>query len=248
MNKENLLLYFIIATVIPLFFLSCSKNSMPKQFPPKQPCPGIAEVEYGGEIYPTILIGEQCWMAKNLNIGKRIDHVIEARDNDTIEKYCYLNLEEYCDYYGGLYQWDELMQYSTIGEGQGICPDGWRIPSVTDYAQLYTYVEGYSGPLRKQYDCWYRIEPFENLQDTCNRNGGQTGFDLLPAGKTDLGYNSVKFEGLNWWAYLWMENKNYLFGNYNGISFYTASDEDVQNAFMSVRCIKNTETLKNLNQ
>jgi uncharacterized protein (TIGR02145 family) len=248
MKKANLIKQLITATVISMLFLACTKEYVPTKFPLKQTCPGIAEVEYGGEIYPTILIGEQCWMAKNLNIGKRIDHVVKATDNDTIEKYCYLNLEEYCNYYGGLYQWDELMQYSTKGEGQGICPEGWNLPSVKDYVQLYTYVEGYAEPLRKQYDCWYRIEPFENPQDTCNETGGQTGFNLLPAGKTDLGYFSVKFDGLNWYSYLWMENQNYLFVNRTGITFNATSSDDIQNAFMSVRCIKNDETLKNLNQ
>ncbi len=34
-------------------------------------------------------------------------------DNDTIEKYCYLNIPANCEKYGGLYKWDEMMKYET---------------------------------------------------------------------------------------------------------------------------------------
>jgi hypothetical protein len=66
---------------------------------------------YGGETYPTVLIGSQCWFQKNLNIGTRINGSTDQTDNSTIEKYCYSDLESNCTTYGGLYQWAETVQY-----------------------------------------------------------------------------------------------------------------------------------------
>lgn len=79
--------------------------------------------------YNTVKIGTQCWMAENLNIGTRIDGEFDQYNNGDIEKYCYNNVEDSCDTYGGLYQWDETMQYITVEGVQGICPTGWHIPS-----------------------------------------------------------------------------------------------------------------------
>ncbi len=85
-----------------------------------------------GKSYPTKLYGTQCWMIKNLNIGTKIDasgYNNFQSDNTIIEKYCNNNLESNCDEYGGMYQWNELMDYSTTEGTQGICPDGWHVPT-----------------------------------------------------------------------------------------------------------------------
>ncbi len=100
---------------------------------------GIAgTVTYEGKTYKTVKIGNQVWMAENLNVGKGIYTSHNQTNNGVIEKYCYDNLESNCDTYGGLYQWDEAMQYSTITlipSTQGICPPGWHIPT---YAEIQT--------------------------------------------------------------------------------------------------------------
>ena len=83
-----------------------------------------------GQQYPTILIGSQCWLAKNLNVGIKINNgSLSPSNNGIIEKYCYNNDTNYCNTYGGLYEWNEMMQYSLIESSQGICPCGWHIPS-----------------------------------------------------------------------------------------------------------------------
>lgn len=75
-----------------------------------------------GQTYNTVLIGTQCWMAENLNIGTMINGSSDQTDNATIEKYCYNNKTANCDTYGGLYQWTEMMQYVMTEGAQGICP------------------------------------------------------------------------------------------------------------------------------
>jgi uncharacterized protein (TIGR02145 family) len=99
-----------------------------------------------GKIYRTRLIGDQCWMKENLNVGTKINAPTYQTDNDLIEKYCYNNSESNCAIYGGLYQWDELMNYSTSSNSnpsgrQGICPYGWHIPSDAEWCQLETYLD-----------------------------------------------------------------------------------------------------------
>ncbi len=83
---------------------------------------------YEGETYKIVHVGTQCWMAENLNVGQRIDGDCEMEDNAVTEKYCYNDDENNCEEYGGLYSWDELMQYTSLENAQGICPEGWHIP------------------------------------------------------------------------------------------------------------------------
>ncbi len=90
---------------------------------------------YGGQTYATVLIGTQCWMAENLNIGGMISGSVEQVNNGTIEKYCYNNFPSMCGYLGGLYKYNEAMNYNS-SERQGICPDGWHIPSDEDWKYL----------------------------------------------------------------------------------------------------------------
>ena len=90
-----------------------------------------------GQEYSTVQIGSQCWMAENLNIGIMIPGANTMGNNEEIEKYCYNNDESNCDIYGGLYQWNEMMQYTTTPGVQGICPTGlaftdrWRVDNIS---------------------------------------------------------------------------------------------------------------------
>ena len=97
-------------------------------------------VNYEGENYNTIHIGTQCWFKENLNVGTMIDGIESQTNNSVIEKFCYDNLESNCSVYGGLYQWDEMMQYSTAGGVQGICPAGWHLPTDAGLTTLTTCV------------------------------------------------------------------------------------------------------------
>ncbi|MCQ2106047.1 MAG: hypothetical protein MJZ26_09665 [Fibrobacter sp.] len=87
-------------------------------------------------------------MAENLNIGEMVRGRKNQEDDSKIERYCYDNDTTYCDKYGGLYQWAEMMALPSrcntescadlIKENhQGICPDGWRLLTYND---MYTIV------------------------------------------------------------------------------------------------------------
>jgi uncharacterized protein (TIGR02145 family) len=130
-----------------------------------------------GQIYNTVLIGEQCWMKENLNVGTRINGSQEQMDNGIIEKYCHGDLESNCDAYGGLYQWNEMMQYITSEGAQGICPDGWHIPTDAEWTMLTDYLGGESVAGGKMKEA--------GLTHWASPNTGATnesGFTALPGG------------------------------------------------------------------
>jgi uncharacterized protein (TIGR02145 family) len=85
-------------------------------------------------------------MAQNLNIGTRINGAADQQNNGNLEKYCYNDLESNCDVYGGLYQWNEFMNYTSSSNSnpsgrQGICPNDWHIPSDAEWCQMEVYLD-----------------------------------------------------------------------------------------------------------
>lgn len=93
-----------------------------------------------GQTYTSILIGDQIWMAENLNVGLRIAGSSDQTDNSIVEKYAYMDNELACDTLGGLYQWKELMNYQYFESAQGICPDGWHVPSDNEWKKLELFL------------------------------------------------------------------------------------------------------------
>jgi len=95
------------------------------------PCPGMPTVTdpRNGKTYNTVQVSSQCWLRENIDIGTRLNVGQPQTDNSTIEKYCYNDDPNNCITYGGLYQWNEAMQYVTISGAKGICPNGWHIPT-----------------------------------------------------------------------------------------------------------------------
>jgi uncharacterized protein (TIGR02145 family) len=89
-----------------------------------------------GQEYKWVYIGTQFWMAENLNIGTRINGSLDQTDNGVIEKYCYNDNESNCSTYGGLYQWDEMMDYNSNEKVHGVCPVDWHIPSDSEWKTL----------------------------------------------------------------------------------------------------------------
>ena len=103
------------------------------------------------KVYPTVQIGSQCWLASNLNYGTVIISTQDQRDNCTWEKYCYSDNPVNCTTFGGLYQWDEIMQYDDTPGDQGFCPPGWHIPTENDWNTLFAVYtnNGFAGsPLK----------------------------------------------------------------------------------------------------
>jgi len=77
-----------------------------------------------------------------------IQGIQNQSNNGIIEKYCYNNDSNYCDIYGGLYQWHEAMAYETASSTKGICPEGWHIPSQEEFEILATTVNNNANALK----------------------------------------------------------------------------------------------------
>ncbi len=216
-----------------------------KSFTPLKPC-GILTVEYGGQTYNTVLIGDQCWLKENLNIGTRINGSQEMQNNSTIEKYCYDDNESNCNEYGGLYQWDEMMQYTTQEGTQGICPDGWHIPTDEEWKILEGNVDSQYGVGSSEWDeTGYRgYDAGYNLKSETGWNLGGNGedkynFTALPGGsRFSNGYFGYVGNTAYFWSsseynadYAWLRRLSY---DSNGV-YRTYSSRDYGR---SVRCLR----------
>lgn len=191
-------------------------------------CPGKASVDYEGGPYPTVQIGSQCWLAKNLNIGTIVAGTTIQANNATVEKYCYDDDTANCAIYGGLYQWDEAMQYDTTSGARGICPPGWHIPTLTEIQTLRNAV-GSDGNALKAIG-----------QGTDSGAGTNTsGFSaLLAGGRWD--WTGGGFSSIGGYAYFWNTLTSgmsadawilYDYDNFIGLNYFTKA-----NGF-SVRCL-----------
>jgi uncharacterized protein (TIGR02145 family) len=135
-----------------------------------------------GKTYTTVLIGTQCWFAQNLNVGTRINGLDEQTNNSIVEKYCYNDLESNCTVYGGLYQWNEMMQYVTPEGAKGICPTGWHLPTDDEWTILTTYLGGsnVAGGKMKEIGTSHWTSPNTGATNS-------SGFSALPGGNCVLG-------------------------------------------------------------
>ncbi len=218
------------------------------QFATNIPCPGTPTVEYEGQVYNTIQIFSQCWLKENLNVGTMISGVQSMEDNGTIEKYCYNNAPDSCAKYGGLYQWWEMMQYTTLQGAQGICPQGWHLPTDEEWKVL-------EGAVDSQFDMgdpgwdicwtWCGYDAGTNLKTTSGwyENGNGTdlfGFSGLPGGGRGTEFGLFLYVGDygHWWTtaessyyYAWSR----LVSNIQPTVFRYTFEKDYG---FSVRCLR----------
>ena len=150
---------------------------------------------HDSKTYNTVLIGAKCWMAQNLNVGNLVAGTLSQINNGIIEKYCYADNELNCNIYGGLYQWDELMQYVTTPGAQGLCPSGWHIPTDAEWTTLVTLLGGTTdaGATMKEAGTAHWLSP----------NAGATnanGFTALPGGYRNAAgsFTSLATNGYYW--------------------------------------------------
>ncbi len=189
-------------------------------------------VDSAGTSYPTVLIGTQCWMASNLNIGTRIAGTSNQTNNSTIEKYCYNNLDANCTTYGGLYQWNEAMQYVTTAGAQGICPVGWHIPTDAQQHILDDYLSP-SACDPNRVNLW-SCDP----AGTALKTGGSSGFNGLLAGNRGT---DGSFANLSTFAFFWSStvSGSNAWSRLLYSSYATVSRNEYDQAYgFSVRCLK----------
>src|SRR4030043_1823339 len=122
-----------------------------------------------GNIYQTVEIGDQLWMKENLRVTK-------TPQGSPISSYCYDDNTGYESIYGRLHPWDVMMNGSVIEMAQGICPDGWHVPSDGEWKTLEIFL----GMTQQEAD-------MENIWrgegvGTSLIKGGNWGYDELLSG------------------------------------------------------------------
>ena len=191
---------------------------------------------YDGQSYPTVQIGGQCWIAENLNIGTMINGNTNQTDNNILEKYCYDNNTANCNTYGGLYQWDEMMQYTTLESAQGVCPTGWHLPSQGEWITLTDALGGAA------FNAGSRMAGNAALWLSGGLVGdpqfGTSGLTVIPGGSGSYGFFQFQSEAANLWtsteSYSGFSNRLILHYTLNSVGL--GSSEKAYG--FSVRCIK----------
>jgi uncharacterized protein (TIGR02145 family) len=217
------------------------------QFAYNIPCIGLPWISYAGNTYHTVQIFNQCWLNRNLSVGSVISGSLEMKDNDTIEQYCYDDNVENCYAYGGLYQWDEMMNYNPQEGNQGICPDGWHIPTDEEIKLLSGAVDSEYGIGDTVWDIGFNYRGFDagyNLRSDDGWYGGYNGCDIygfatLPCGRRiwDGQYNTLTTVSWIWSStthnthYGWYKEAHYMMDNLG--RYYTSKRDG-----LGVRCLK----------
>lgn len=172
-NISKVLIILVIILLIGLIF-SFLKNSIGWS------CGNDFIDVRDGSIYKTTQIGEQCWMAENLNYEL------------TSGSWCYGEKQENCEIYGKLYDNDAA---------QVACPDGWKLPSDSEWEQLEIYLGMI--PFDTGRPGW-RVSGYvgDKLKSSLNWDGSNSyGFGGLPGGYrlTDGGFYGLDIFG-RWWT------------------------------------------------
>ena len=224
------------------------------------PCPGIPTLtDINGNVYNTALIGSQCWMKENLRATKFPDNTEIALGTYTSSDPCYYDDSESdipLAERGYLYNWSAAIHGAASSSAapsgvQGVCPNGWHLPSEAEWEALKEYVSA-----QPEYTCggntsniakavasefwWYNYNGGCNPGDQRNSSNNATGFSAVPAGTLGVyGYDDAGYS-----AHFWSATEN---SGYTAAAIYYGLDHDTSEFFMattvkerraSVRCLR----------
>lgn len=195
-----------------------------------------------GQLYRTVHIGPQVWMAQNLNYA-------------VTNSWCYRNSLENCSNYGRLYQWtaamnlDKVYSHSLAGNlieerHQGVCPDGWYMPKDSDMEALVRYVKESnktSGFAAEEVGTSLRKETGweENDEEILGTN--RYGFAAIPAGYRDAnGSFAFLGEEADFWVAEEESNGTQAphWNLYYANQTFSGEYRNLKTFAFSVRCIK----------
>jgi len=185
-----------------------------------------------GNIYNTITIGSQVWMAENLKVthyrnGDPIPNVTENSAWGALNTgaYCWFNNDEttYKNPYGALYN------YYAVTDGRNLAPEGWHVPTGSEWAILVNYLGGESIAGGK-------LKEAGNLHWVCPNYGADnsSGFTSLPAGDRSSYFQFVNFGS---WTHYWFSTSNSGCQMNSNDSYISSYNYDARFGF-SVRCLK----------
>ncbi len=176
-----------------------------------------------GKKYKTVKIGEQVWMAENLNYKMK-------------NSVCYKGNSSNCQKYGVLYDWDMALK---------ACPDGWHLPSDTEWQTLVNFTGDteFAGRDLKAKNGW----------DKKSNGTNKYGFSALPGGSAgqSVAFGNAGCDGGCWWSSSTAESEGMEDGAFGRQMNYDHSDDetdtdsyrvdryyDTKEVMFSVRCVK----------
>lgn len=229
--KQTITIIFISAT----FLIGCGKKNQNNQNN-NQNAASVTDID--GNVYPTVTIGGQTWMGKNLNVTKfrngevipNVTGLIEW-ENLTSAAYCnYANLTSNSIGNGKLYNW------FAIKDARNIAPDGWHVATQNDWLVLSAFLGGsqIAGKKLRETGTSHWLSP--------NAGTNEVGFTALGSGIRNFNY-SDQFESIKEYTFWWGEPDINLASW--GMGYGTAYTHDTlmagvisKQAGLSVRCVK----------
>ena len=227
-----------------------------------RPCPAERFItDFDNNIYYTVQIGDQCWMRENLRTTHYAngDTIPEGGDlQSTNQPYRYIphNDVNTISTYGYRYNWPAVMHGAVSSETnpsgvQGICPDGWHVPSIAEWQQLTGYVSRVSAYLCDERES-YIAKALASTTDWGSVNSNSdcvignnieannaTGFSALPAGINAPDFNGFESCTFFWSASVADEDYN---NSWHTTLFKASATMDVwwrpQYSGFSVRCVR----------
>ena len=209
-----------------------------------------------GQTYKTVKIGEQVWMAENLNYA-----YLEPTFGHDSSSFCYNNDPTYCTTYGRLYRWSAAMDSAGVldpagkncgylarcsanGVIRGVCPEGWHLPSKEEFdilRETVTNGDSYAdvGTKLKSTSGWV----YEEISKKDGNGTDDFCFSGLPTGYR-TGKAGAEYDALGKWASFWSSTETAEYNAYQ-LSLSQWGDIDFSQLTKyntaSIRCIKDSD-------
>lgn len=202
-----------------------------------------------GNVYHGVKIGNQIWMTENLRTTTYADgSAIPIVEDSTAWSELDVDDRAYCwydnrtsneDVYGGLYTWAAATNGASSSSSnpsnvQGICPDGWHLPSEDEFQELVVFLGGSreAGYYLKEHgtDHWGGVNA-----GTSN----SSGFTALPGG-----YRTIRgiFDRMGGFGNFWSSTESSAYSAHNlGLIYIDGKvtlDGSIRQYGLSVRCVK----------
>lgn len=185
--------------VLFMFTTGFKQNDSSKNVPDNRPAAESIVTDIDGNVYHTVTIGNQVWMAENLEVtryrdGSMIPNITaDKKWHDlTSGAYCWYenNPAAYKEPYGALYN------FHAVNDPRGLCPEGWHVPTKSEWVALEAYLGGRSAGGGKMKEAGSAHWNSPNIGAT-----DESGFTGLPGGgRARLGWFGDVGEYATWWA------------------------------------------------
>jgi len=229
----------------------------------------VKVMDYDGHSYSVVQIGNQCWMAENLRTTHYGDGTAITQGSVASSAARYYipkdgnnqNLND--SVFGLLYNWYAATRINNANDGlsegkQGVCPQGWHVPTQSDWTTMETFVNGgtpldhtignlsgnIAGKLAK--GCaWTSSETEKASGNFAYSDRNAIGLGIVPAGRfnkndTYTNYGSmaefwVSYGGVNAYPYSWD-----ITNDSPGTRLDYSNETNYKQYALSVRCVRDT--------